>query len=82
MNLSEFRYQMLERGWMNKKELATFTGLGRKKAEKLFQLILIDQEKEGIERIDGNIVLTKRVLIYCGLTEKKVIDAYFRKLKS
>lgn len=73
-----FRYQMMERGYMNKKELAQFIGCGYKKARSLFEAISQDVKKEGLEAMDPNLVLTKRVIEYLGLTNKQVIDAYER----
>lgn len=72
---SEFRYQMMVKGWMNKKELAQFIGCGYSRATRVLNDIQKDIKREGLEKIDDNIVLTDRVIEYLGLTPKKILKA-------
>lgn len=76
--LEAFRYQMLTKGYMNKRELQAFLDCGEKLATKAFNSMMKDIEKEGMERLAGNVVLTKRAIGYLGLTEKKIVEAYER----
>lgn len=76
--LEAFRYRMMTKGYMNKSELAQFLGCGRKLASKVYDSILKDLEKQGVEKLDHGLILTTRAIDYCGLSEKKVIDAYRR----
>lgn len=80
-NLAAYRYEMMEKGYMNKTELSKFIGCGRNKGIKIFQKILEDIKKEGLENIDSNVILTKRAIQYLGLTQKSIIDAYERSIK-
>lgn len=81
MTNTEFRYRMMERGWMNKSDLAKFLEVGRKNAEKAFNRIMQDTKREGFENIDENTILTKRAIAFVGLSEKKIIEAYEREIK-
>ena len=80
-NLAAYRYEMMEKGYMNKSELSKFLGCGRNKGSKIFQKIMEDIKKEGLENIDENTILTKRAVQYLGLTQKSIIDAYERSIK-
>lgn len=80
-NLAAYRYEMMEKGYMNKSELSKFLGCGRKKGSKIFQKIMEDIKKEGLENIDSNIILTKRAVQYLGLTQKSIVDSYERSIK-
>lgn len=80
-NLAAYRYEMMEKGYMNKTELSKFIGCGRNKGIKIFQKIMEDIKKEGLESIDSNVILTKRAIQYLGLTQKSIIDAYERSIK-
>lgn len=80
-NLAAYRYEMMEKGYMNKSELSKFLGCGRNKGSKIFQKIMEDIKKEGLENIDENTILTKRAIQYLGLTQKSIIDAYERSIK-
>lgn len=80
-NLAAYRYEMMEKGYMNKTELSKFIGCGRNKGIKIFQKIMEDIKKEGLENIDSNVILTKRAIQYLGLTQKSIIDAYERSIK-
>lgn len=80
-NLAAYRYEMMEKGYMNKTELSKFIGCGRNKGIKIFQKIMEDIKKEGLENIDENTILTKRAIQYLGLTQKSIIDAYERSIK-
>lgn len=80
-NLAAYRYEMMEKGYMNKSELSKFIGCGRNKGSKIFQQIREDIKKEGLENIDSNVILTKRAIQYLGLTQKSIIDAYERSIK-
>lgn len=79
--LEAFRYRMMVRGYMNIGELAKFLGCGRKMASKVYDSILDDETKEGVERLSHGLILTTRAIDYCGLSEKKVIDAYHRSIE-
>lgn len=81
MTTAEFRYRMMERGWMNKSDLAKFLEVGRKNAEKAFNRIMSDVKREGFENIDENTILTKRAIAFVGLSERKIIEAYERDKK-
>lgn len=80
-NLEAFRYQMLIRGYMNKTELAKFMDCGYNIADKAYKAMMKDAEAEGLEKLNDGHILTKRVVAFLGLTEKKIIDAYERKEK-
>lgn len=80
-NLAAYRYEMLEKGYMNKSELSKFIGYGRNKGSKIFQKIMEDIKKEGLENIDENTILTKRAIQYLGLTQKNIVEAYERSIK-
>ena len=80
-NLAAYRYEMMEKGYMNISELSKFIGCGRNKGSKIFQHIREDIKKEGLENIDSNVILTKRAIQYLGLTQKSIIDAYERSIK-
>lgn len=80
-NTAAYRYEMMEKGYMNKTELSKFIGCGRNKGIKIFQKIMEDIKKEGLENIDSNVILTKRAIQYLGLTQKSIIDAYERSIK-
>lgn len=51
--LEDFRYRMLIRGYMNKKEFQKFMDCGYKTATKLWNGFLSDIEAEGLECIGG-----------------------------
>lgn len=80
-NLAAYRYEMMEKGYMNKSELSKFIGCGRNKGGKIFQKIMEDIKKEGLENIDSNVILTKRAIQYLGLTQKNIVDSYERSIK-
>ena len=80
-NLAAFRYEMMQKGYVNKTELAKFVGCGRNSASVVYKSIMTDIKKEGLESIYPNVVLTKRVIRYLGLTEKQIIEAYERSIK-
>lgn len=80
-NLAAYRYEMMEKGYMNKTELSKFIGCGRNKGSKIFQKIMEDIKKEGLENIDSNIILTKRAVQYLGLTQKNIVESYERSIK-
>lgn len=71
-----FRYQMMERGWMNKSDFQKFAGIGYKKANEAFKHIKAQIKNEGYEMIEENIILTKRAIAFCGLTKQEIIRAY------
>ena len=50
-NLAAYRYEMMEKGYMNKSELSKFIGCGRNKGSKIFQKIMEDIKKEGQKNI-------------------------------
>ena len=80
-NLAAYRYEMMEKGYMNKSELSKFLGCGRNKGSKIFQKIMEDIKKEGLENIDSNVILTKRAVQYLGLTQKTIVESYERSIK-
>lgn len=80
-NLAAYRYEMMEKGYMNKSELSKFLGCGRSKGSKIFQQIREDIKKEGLENIDSNVILTKRAIQYLGLTQKNIVESYERSIK-
>lgn len=80
-NLAAYRYKMMERGYMNKTELSKFIGCGRNKGSKIFQEIMEDIKKEGLENIDENTILTKRAILYLGLTQRNIVESYERSIK-
>lgn len=80
-NLAAYRYKMMEKGYMNKSELSKFLGCGRNKGSKVFQQIMEDIKKEGLENIDSNVILTKRAIHYLGLTQKNIVESYERSIK-
>ena len=80
-NLAAYRYEMMEKGYMNKSELSKFIGCGRNKGSKIFQKIMENIKKEGLENIDSNVILTKRAIQYLGLTQKSIVESYERSIK-
>ena len=77
--LEDFRYRMMIRGYMNKKEFQKFMDCGYKTATKLWNRFLPDIKAEGLECIDGGrFMLTKRAIGCLGLSEKKIIEAHER----
>lgn len=80
-NLAAYRYEMMEKGYMNKSELSKFLGCGRNKGSKIFQKIMEDIKKEGLENIDSNVILTKHAVQYLGLTQKNIVESYERSIK-
>ena len=80
-NLAAYRYEMMEKGYMNISELSKFIGCGRGKGSKIFQQIMEDIKKEGLENIDSNVILTKRAIQYLGLTQKNIVESYERSIK-
>ena len=44
-NIAAYRYEMMEKGYMNKTELSKFIGCGRNKGIKIFQKIMEDIKK-------------------------------------
>ena len=77
--LEDFRYRMMIRGYMNKKEFQKFMDCGYKTATKLWNSLLQEVEAEGLECIGGGrVMLTKRAIGCLGLNEKKIIEAHER----
>lgn len=77
--LEDFRYRMMIRGYMNKKEFQKFMDCGYKTATKLWNRSMSDIEAEGLECINGGrFMLTKRAIGCLGLSEKKIIEAHER----
>lgn len=74
--LIEIRYKLLLKGFVNKSELNRFVPCGNKKGTRIWDTIKDSVKAEGIEKLDGEVILTKRLIEYLGLTEKKVIDSY------
>ena len=49
-NLAAYRYEMMEKGYMNKSELSKFLGCGRNKGSKIFQKIMEDIKKRRLRK--------------------------------
>lgn len=70
------RYRLMQKGFLNKKEVMAFVPCGASKANQIIQGIRNEVKLEGLENLDSNTVLVKRIITYLGLTEKKISDAY------
>lgn len=82
MTLEEFRYRMMVKGYMNKKELGQFLDCGYTTTTKAYNAMTKDIEAEGMERLGNGLILTKRAIAYIGMTEKKITEAYEREGKT
>lgn len=72
---AEFRYQMKTRGWMRKSDIRPFTGCKQREVDTIWNSIQKSIKKEGIENME-DIILTKRVIDFIGLSEKEIDKAY------
>ena len=79
--LAKFRYDMMLKGFMNKSELKKFLQVGEKLAVKAWDKMQADIDNEGLEGLNGGVLLTARVLKYLGMTKKEVIENYEREWK-
>lgn len=68
------RAELINKGFMNQKEIQEFIPCGNKMAMNIFNEIRMKNEAEGIENLLG-VVLSKRVLPYIGMTRAEVISA-------
>lgn len=79
--LVETRYNLTMVGHVNKKELRAFVPCCQKSGDRIWEHIKETMKAEGIEKLDGNIILVDRLIKYLGLTKEGVIDAYERTKK-
>lgn len=74
------RYALMQRGFMNQSDIAKFVPCGKAKAKKILISIRADTKSQGIESLDGNMILTSRLIKYLGLTEAQITRAYEKAL--
>lgn len=74
--LTTNRYNLMRKGFLNRKEVMSFIPCGARRADKVIESIRKDVTLEGLENLDHNTVLARRVIAYVGLTEKKITEAY------
>ncbi len=74
------RYALMQRGFMNQSDIAKFVPCGKAKAKKILISIRADTKSQGIENLDGNMILTSRLIKYLGLTETQITRAYEKAL--
>ena len=70
------RYNLMRKGFLNRKEVMSFVPCGTKMANMIIDGIRKEVELEGYENLDENLILAKRIIAYLGLTEKKIESAY------
>lgn len=70
------RYNLMRKGFLNRKEVMAFIPCGPKTANKIIDGIRKEVTLEGYENLDDNLILAKRIIAYVGLTEKKIESAY------
>lgn len=74
--LTTNRYNLMRKGFLNRKEVMSFIPCGARRADQVIESIRKDVTLEGLENLDHNTVLARRVIAYVGLTEKKITEAY------
>lgn len=79
--LAETRYMLLLKGYINKTELKRFVPCGQTKALRIWEGIKDSMKAEGIEKLQGDVILVSRVIKYLGLTEQSIIESYDRQRK-
>ena len=70
------RYNLMRKGFLNRKEVMAFVPCGARMANMIIDGIRKEVELEGYENLDENLILAKRIIAYLGLTEKKIELAY------
>lgn len=70
------RYNLMRKGFLNRKEVMAFVPCGARMANMIIDGIRKEVELEGYENLDENLILAKRIIAYLGLTEKKIESAY------
>lgn len=70
------RYNLMRKGFLNRKEVMSFVPCGTKMANMIVDDIRKEVALEGYENLDENLILAKRIIAYLGLTEKKIESAY------
>lgn len=70
------RYNLMRKGFLNRKEVMAFVPCGARMANMIVDGIRKEVELEGYENLDENLILAKRIIAYLGLTEKKIEAAY------
>ena len=70
------RYNLMRKGFMNRKEVMAFVPCGARMANMIIEGIRKEVELEGYENLDETLILAKRIIAYLGLTEKKIESAY------
>lgn len=70
------RYNLMRKGFLNRKEVMAFVPCGARMANMIINGIRKEVELEGYENLDENLILAKRIIAYLGLTEKKIESAY------
>lgn len=78
IELVSVRYYMLIRGWMKAGDVAKFVPCSRDVSYRIVKEIRSSNTKEGIENLHSNVVLTRKVLEYLGMTESQVRKEYER----
>lgn len=78
--LASTRYALMQRGFMNQSDIAKFVPCGKAKAKKILISIRADTKSQGIDNLDGNMILTSRLIKYLGLTEAQITRAYEKAL--
>lgn len=70
------RYNLMRKGFLNRKEVMAFVPCGARMANMIIDGIRKEVALEGYENLDENLILAKRIIVYLGLTEKKIESAY------
>ena len=70
------RYNLMRKGFLNRKEVMAFVPCGARMANMIVDDIRKEVALEGYENLDENLILSKRIIAYLGLTEKKIELAY------
>ena len=70
------RYNLMRKGFLNRKDVMAFVPCGTKMANMIVDDIRKEVALEGYENLDENLILAKRIIAYLGLTEKKIESAY------
>lgn len=70
------RYNLMRKGFLNRKEVMAFVPCGARMASMIIDGIRKEVALEGYENLDENLILAKRIIAYLGLTEKKIESAY------
>lgn len=72
-NLNQRRFELLQKGWVNKKEIEQFVPCGQRKAHKIYEACVDEDHMIGIEKLEGTVLRTKRLMKFMGLTESEII---------